>query len=69
MVVTAVAVVPFTLFILYKEMVHEHHHKVDYSHMHQRHKAFPWGASDCALFDLECKRAAKHGGAAHAAHH
>lgn len=42
---------------VYKESVHEHFHKVNYSHMKQRRKMFPWKESDCALFDLGASRA------------
>jgi len=40
---------------------HEEHH-VDtpaYSYLRFRKKAFPWGCSDCALFDGECWKKCK----------
>lgn len=47
-------------------MSHEHHHEAPaYPHLRIRHKAFPWTASDCALFDLDCKKAAAKGEQAH----
>jgi len=57
-------IIPFSAFILYKEMGHEHHHGKVYTHMHIRRKAFPWKENDCGLFDMHCKHEwrAAHGG-------
>lgn len=57
---TALVIVPYTTIVIIKEANHEHHAKENYSHMKQRHKAFPWKASDCALFDLDCKNGKSH---------
>ena len=67
-VATAVVIVPFTAFTVYKELVHEHHHKVDYAHMHTMKKPFPWKESECAMFDVQCRAGHGHGGS-HDAHH
>lgn len=63
-------VIPYTTFVLFKELTHEHHHgeHVTYPHMKVRRKAFPWGPSDCDFFEIQCWRdAAK--GAASSSHH
>jgi len=54
-------VLPYTAFTVVQEMKHEHHDRVDFGHMKRRTKSFPWTASDCDLFDLHCKHAAKAG--------
>lgn len=46
-------------FTIYQELKHEHHEKHIFPHMKQRHKAFPWKESDCDLFDMHCKHAAR----------
>lgn len=44
-----------------KEFMHEeehHHHDRSMSHLKIRNKMFPWGAADCDMFDMECRKKA-----------
>lgn len=53
-------VVLFTIKEFGGEMDHGHPAK-DYPHTKIRNKQFPWGASNCDMFDMECRRIAKGG--------
>eukprot|EP01138_Halocafeteria_seosinensis_P010183 gb/GECG01010400.1/.p1 GENE.gb/GECG01010400.1/~~gb/GECG01010400.1/.p1 ORF type:complete len:115 (+),score=11.00 gb/GECG01010400.1/:1-345(+) len=53
---TGLVVVPCTLYMIYVEATHAHHERVDYPHMKQRRKPFPWKAHGCDFFDWGCKR-------------
>ena len=48
------------IFIAREVLTEEDHgHQTrKYSHQKIRNKAFPWGASDCDMFDMECRRKA-----------
>ena len=63
-VATAVVIIPFTAFTVFKELTHEHHERVEYAHMHTFKKPFPWKESECAMFDVACRS-----GKGHEAHH
>lgn len=43
-------------FVAHFTHEHEHGEHIPYSYMKLRTKPFPWAATDCDLFDLECKR-------------
>ena len=51
-----------TAVVMFKEMTgeHEHHHPPKYPYLHIRTKPYPWAASDCNLFDFDCKAGKSH---------
>ena len=59
MIGCALAVIPYSAYMVVVESGHEHHAKANYDHMQIRNKPLPWGK--CDLLDKHCREALKEG--------